>query len=46
MVIVLVLPRHMSYRAVLIHVNGVREDVVDSGFFAQIIDFSDLLTFV
>src|SRR3989338_6958988 len=41
----LALPRHISYRPVLIHVNGVREDVVDSGFFAQTIDFSDLLTF-
>lgn len=37
------LPRHYSYRPVLIHVNGVREDVVESGFFAGIIDFSDLL---
>lgn len=37
------LPRHMSYRPVLIHVNGVREDVVDSGFFAEIIDFSKIL---
>lgn len=37
------MPRHLSYRPVLIHVNGVREDVVDSGFFAEIIDFSRLL---
>ena len=37
------LPKHFSYRPVLIHVNGVREDVVDSGFFAEIIDFSNLL---
>lgn len=41
----LALPRHISYRPVLIHVNGVREDVVDSGFFAQTIDFGNLLTF-
>ncbi|MFT3742167.1 MAG: hypothetical protein QM752_05790 [Gammaproteobacteria bacterium] len=38
------LPRHFSYRPVLIHVNGVREDVVDSGFFSEIIDFSALLS--
>lgn len=37
------LPVHTSYRPVLIHVNGVREDVVDSGFFAHIINFSELL---
>lgn len=37
------LPRHFSYRPVLIHVNGVREDVADSGFFSEIIDFSQLL---
>jgi len=38
------LPRHFSYRPVLIHVNGVTEDVVDSGFFANIIDFGQFLT--
>jgi AAA+ ATPase superfamily predicted ATPase len=37
------LPRHISYRAVLIHVNGVREEVIESGFFAEIIDFSEIL---
>lgn len=37
------LPRHFSYRPVLIHVNGVREDVVDNGFFSKIINFSQLL---
>lgn len=37
------LPRHVSYRPVLIHVNGVREDVIDSHYFADIIDFSKLL---
>jgi len=41
----LALPRHISYRPVLIHVNGVREDVIDSGFFAHMINFGDLLTF-
>lgn len=37
------LPKNFSYRPVLIHVNGVREDVVDSGFFAHILDFGMLL---
>jgi AAA+ ATPase superfamily predicted ATPase len=37
------LPRHFSYRPILIHVNGVREDVHDSNFFAKIIDFSEFL---
>ncbi len=34
------LPRHFSYRPVLIHVNGVRDDVKESNFFSAIIDFS------
>lgn len=38
------LSRHMSYRSVLIHVNGVAESVKDSGFFYKIIDFGLLLT--
>ncbi len=38
------LPRHFSYRPVLIHVNGVREDVVDSEYFSNILDFSHLFT--
>lgn len=37
------LPRGFSCRPVLIHVNGVSEDVVDSGYFARIIDMSELL---
>lgn len=37
------LPRGFSCRPVLIHVNGVSSDVVDSGYFARIIDFSELL---
>ncbi len=36
-------PKGFSCRPVLIHVNGVSEEVVDSGFFASIVDFSDLL---
>ncbi len=37
------LPRGFSCRPVLIHVNGVSEDVVDRGYFARIIDFSEML---
>lgn len=37
------LPKHMSYRSVLIHVNGVHEDVIDSGFFTKIVDFGEML---
>lgn len=37
------LPRGFSCRPVLIHVNGVSSEVVDSGYFARIIDFSELL---
>lgn len=38
------LPRGFSCLPVLIHVNGVSEAVVNSNFFARIIDFSELLT--
>jgi len=38
------LPRGFSVRPVLIHVNGVDEAVLDSGFFANSIDFSELLS--
>lgn len=37
------LPKHFSIRPVLIHVNGVQEDVQDSGFFSHIVDFGELL---
>jgi AAA+ ATPase superfamily predicted ATPase len=37
------LPRGYSIRLVLIHVNGVTEDLQDSGFFSHIIDFGQLL---
>ena len=39
----LAIPKHFSYRPVLIHVNGVHEDVIESEFFAHIIDFADFL---
>ncbi len=37
------LPRNISIRPVLVHVNGVDDYVKESGFFSSIIDFSDLL---
>ncbi len=37
------LPKHFSYRPVLIHVNGVSDEVAESGFFSKIIDFGDFL---
>lgn len=39
----LVKPKGFSMRPVLIHVNGVTEAVVESDFFAKIIDFSQFL---
>lgn len=37
------LPKGYSCRPVLIHVNGVTEDVIDSDYFASLIDFSTYL---
>ena len=37
------LPKRFSIRPLLIHVNGVREDVIDSRYFSAIIDFGELL---
>ena len=39
----LTLPKNISIRPVLIHVNGVDENVVESDFFSSIIDFKSLL---
>lgn len=36
-------PKGVSCRPVLIHVNGVSEDVLDSDYFSSIVDFSDFL---
>lgn len=36
-------PKGFSCRAVLIHVNGVHEEIFESGFFSEIIDFGKLL---
>jgi hypothetical protein len=38
------LPRHVSARPVLIHVNGVHPEVAGSRFFSRVIDFGELLT--
>jgi len=38
------IPKNFSYRPILIHVNGVNDAVVDSGYFAKIIDFGQLLS--
>lgn len=37
------LPKNISIRPVLIHVNGVDDAVIESDFFSAIIDFKDLL---
>lgn len=36
-------PKNYSYRPVLIHVNGVTQDLIDRGYFSEIIDFSEYL---
>ncbi len=36
-------PKYVSRRAVLIHVNGVKDEVADTGYFCAIIDFSAFL---
>jgi hypothetical protein len=37
------IPKFCSIRPVLIHVNGVEENVLDEGYFDKVIDFSQLL---
>lgn len=37
-------PRHISRRPVLIHVNGVTDEVLEADYFSNIIDFSELLS--
>ncbi len=39
----LTLPKNVSVRPVLIHVNGVDEEIQESDFFSALIDFKDLL---
>ena len=38
------LPRGVSLRTVLIHVNGITEDLEDASYFSHVIDFSKLLS--
>src|SRR5262249_29996528 len=42
---VLKYPRGYSCRPVLIHVNGIDNTVIESDYFSEIIDFSELLNF-
>lgn len=37
-------PKGFSCRPILIHVNGVTDDLIDEGYFAGVIDFSKLLS--
>ena len=37
-------PKGVSYCPVLIHVNGVQENVIECGYFSKIIDFCDVLS--
>ena len=39
----LIYPKGFSCRPVLIHVNGVQEEIEESGFFTEIINFGSLL---
>jgi AAA+ ATPase superfamily predicted ATPase len=39
----LAMPKHFSYRPILIHVNGVKDEVIDSGYFSAIINFGQFL---
>ncbi|MDD9331903.1 MAG: hypothetical protein PV340_04775 [Wolbachia sp.] len=36
-------PKGFSCRPILIHVDGVSDDVIDSDYFSNIIDFGELL---
>ncbi len=38
------MPRHISRRPVLIHVNGVTDETLEANYFANIIDFGNLLS--
>jgi len=41
----IIVPRNMSVRPVLVHVNGVEKTIVENDFFVKIIDFSTLFLF-
>ena len=38
------MPKNISCRPILIHVNGVKEAVLEAGYFAKVIDFGALLS--
>lgn len=38
----LALPKHFSYRPILIHVNGVTEELEENGYFTSLINFGNL----
>jgi uncharacterized protein len=37
-------PKNFSYRPALIHVNGVKEAVIETGYFSKIINFGEILS--
>jgi hypothetical protein len=37
------MPRHMSYRPVLIHAGAIAESIAEQEYFASVIDFGDLM---
>lgn len=37
------MPKYISRRSVLIHVNGVKDEVLDADYFSAVIDFSTFL---
>ncbi len=37
------IPKHRSYRPVLIHVGGVTDEVIYRDYFSKIIDWTELL---
>ena len=37
------IPKHLSRRPVLIHVNGVSHEVIDADYFSCLIDFGEIL---
>ena len=39
----LLIPKHMSYRKVLIHVSGVTDEVLNKDYFDKIIDWTELI---
>jgi hypothetical protein len=38
------MPRHMSYRPVLIHAGAIADSIVEQEYFASAIDFCELMT--